>query len=118
MGVQALKNSISESPAAGLQTNYCEAILEGFRYLLGNDSKVFTIGQGLWSPWYVGNSMLGLDVEFGRHRVIDSPVSEAAVTAAAIGASLFGYRPIVVHPRMDFMFSATDTIVNAAAKWN
>ncbi len=118
MGVQAVKNSIVAGPVVEAQTNYCDAILEGFRYLLAKDSRVFTIGQGLWSPWYVGNSMLGLDIEFGRNRVIDSPVSEAAVTGAAIGASLFGYRPIVVHPRMDFMFSATDTIVNAAAKWS
>ena len=36
---------------------YSEAILEGFKYLLDNYPEVFVIGQGLWSPWYVGNSM-------------------------------------------------------------
>jgi pyruvate dehydrogenase E1 component beta subunit len=40
-----------------------------------------------------------------------------ATTGAAIGASLCGYRPIIVHPRMDFMILATDQIVNGAAKW-
>lgn len=97
---------------------YVEAIREGFVYLLRNYPNVFTIGQGLWSPWYVGQSMRDLEKEFGKHRVLDTPVSESACTAAAIGASLFGYRPIVIHPRMDFMVLATDAIVNQAAKWH
>ena len=98
--------------------NYGEAIRAGFQYLLKNKPEVFTIGQGLWSPWYVGNSMTDLDKEFGRDRVIDTPVSEAGTTGAAIGASLCGYRPIVIHPRIDFMILATDPIVNQAAKWS
>jgi pyruvate dehydrogenase E1 component beta subunit len=97
---------------------YGEAIRDGFAYLLGNYAEVFVIGQGLWSPWYVGNSMTDLDVEFGRERVIDSPVSEMAVTGAAVGAAIAGRRPIVVHPRMDFMVLATDQIVTQAAKWS
>ena len=98
-------------------TSYGEAIRNGFGWLMHNDPKVFTIGQGLWSPWYVGNSMTNLDHEFGRHRVLDTPVSEAACTGAAIGAALCGYRPIVIHPRVDFMILAIDQIVNQAAKW-
>jgi len=50
--------------------------------------------------------------------VIDTPVSESACTGAAVGASLSGMRPIVVHPRMDFMLYAMDAIVNQAAKWS
>lgn len=100
------------------KTNYGRAIRDGFAYLLRNHDDVFTIGQGLWSPWYVGNSMTDLDKEFGIDRVIDTPVSEAACTGAAIGASLCGKRPIVIHPRMDFMILATDPIVNQAAKWS
>lgn len=98
--------------------NYGEAIREGFDYLLRTYPKVFAIGQGLWSPWYVGNSMTDLDKEFGRERLIDTPVSELACTGAAVGASLCGYRPIVIHPRMDFMVLAADQIVNQAAKWS
>lgn len=101
-----------------MSMTYGEAILSGFRYLLSKYPEVFVIGQGLWSPWYVGNSMTGLDKEFGRSRIIDSPVSELGVTGAAVGASLCGYRPIVVHPRMDFMILAMDQIVNQAAKWS
>jgi pyruvate dehydrogenase E1 component beta subunit len=100
------------------QMTYSEGIRAAFGYLLKTYPKVFCIGQGLWSPWYVGSSMVDLDKEFGRERVIDSPVSELGTTGAALGASLFGYRPIVIHPRIDFMLLATDQIVNQAAKWH
>ena len=98
--------------------DYGGAILSAFEYLLSSYDDVFVIGQGLWSPWYVGNSMSELDVKFGSERVIDTPVSEAGCTGAAVGASLAGMRPIVVHPRMDFMLYAIDPIVNQAAKWS
>lgn len=97
--------------------NYGAAIRDAFEYLLDKYPNVFTIGQGLWSPWYVGNSMTELDVKFGKDRVIDTPVSELATTGAAIGASLCGYRPIVIHPRVDFALLAIDQIVNQSAKW-
>lgn len=98
--------------------NYGTAILSAFEYLLKNYKETFVIGQGLWSPWYVGNSMTDLDKKFGKNKIIDTPVSESAVTGAAIGASLVGMKPIVVHPRMDFMLYAMDAIVNQAAKWS
>ncbi|WP_440681187.1 alpha-ketoacid dehydrogenase subunit beta [Candidatus Pelagibacter sp. HIMB1623] len=98
--------------------NYGTAILAAFEYLLKNYKETFVIGQGLWSPWYVGNSMTDLDKKFGKNRIIDTPVSESAVTGAAIGASLAGMKPIVVHPRMDFMLYSMDAIVNQAAKWS
>jgi pyruvate dehydrogenase E1 component beta subunit len=66
--------------------SYGEAIREAFEYLLSHYPNVFTIGQGLWSPWYVGNSMTELEVKFGKERVIDTPVSELACTGAAVGA--------------------------------
>jgi acetoin:2,6-dichlorophenolindophenol oxidoreductase subunit beta len=96
---------------------YCDGIREAFEYCMDKDEKVFAIGQGLWSPWYVGRSMDNLDKRYGVERVIDTPVSEQATTGIAVGAALLGYRPIVIHPRMDFMILATDQIVNQAAKW-
>jgi pyruvate dehydrogenase E1 component beta subunit len=99
-------------------TSYGQAIRDGFAFLLAEHDDVFVIGQGLWSPWYVGNSMTDLDKDFGKERVIDTPVAEAACTGIAIGASLCNKRPVVVHPRMDFMVLATDAIVNQAAKWS
>ncbi|WLS01468.1 alpha-ketoacid dehydrogenase subunit beta [Shinella oryzae] len=104
--------------SGALQTlTYADAIRAGFEYAMARNPKCFAIGQGLWSPWYVGNSMKDLDKRFGKERVIDTPVSELATTGAAVGAALNGYHPIVVHPRMDFMILAADQIVNQAAKW-
>jgi len=62
--------------------------------------------------------MQDLDKEFGRDRVIDSPVAENATTGAAVGAALAGMRPIVFHPRMDFMLLAVDPMINQAANWS
>lgn len=99
-------------------SNYGDALREAFAYLLHKYPEVFVIGQGLWSPWYVGNSMTDLDKEFGIERIIDTPVAESACTGAAVGAALAGMKPIIVHPRMDFMLYAMDSIVNQAAKWS
>ena len=106
------------SNKASPKISYGVAIREGFEYLLSNHPEVFVIGQGLWSPWYVGNTMTELDAKFGKNRIIDTPVSESACTGAAVGASLAGMRPIVVHPRIDFMLYALDSVVNQAAKWS
>ena len=97
---------------------YGSAIRAAFQYLLTKHPEVFVLGQGLWSPWYVGSSMTELEVEFGRDRVIDSPVSEQATTGIGLGAALVGKRPVVVHPRMDFMILAMDQIVTQAANWS
>ncbi len=96
---------------------YSEGILEAYNYLLKNHNEFFVIGQGLWSPWYVGETMKDLDKKYGKERVIDCPVSELATTGAAVGASISGYKPMIVHPRIDFMLLAVDQIVTQAAKW-
>ena len=44
---------------------YSSAILSGFHYLLSTYPEVFVIGQGLWSPWYVGNTMNDLENTYG-----------------------------------------------------
>jgi pyruvate dehydrogenase E1 component beta subunit len=98
--------------------NYAGAIREAHAQILATDPRAFVIGQGLWSPWYAGASLDGLDREFSRDRIIDSPVSENATTGLAVGAALAGMRPIVFHPRMDFMLLAVDPIVNQAANWS
>ncbi|MGC8797031.1 pyruvate dehydrogenase complex E1 component subunit beta [Thermodesulfovibrio sp. 3462-1] len=97
---------------------YSLAINESLHQLMESDESVFIIGQGVKSPWYVGNTCRGLLEKFGSERVIDTPVSENAVTGAAVGAAIAGMKPIVVHPRMDFMLFAMDPIINQAANWH
>ncbi len=96
---------------------YGLAINEALHQMMAADGAVFVIGQGVKSPWYVGKTAQGLLEAFGDQRVIDTPVSENSITGAAVGAAIAGMRPIVVHPRMDFMFYAMDPIINEAANW-
>ncbi|MDR1665897.1 MAG: hypothetical protein LBR62_02540, partial [Puniceicoccales bacterium] len=98
--------------------NYAEGIRLGFDYLLKSYNNVFALGQGVWSPWYVGASMKDLDMVYGKDRIIDTPVSELGTTGVCIGAALNGMRPIIVYPRMDFAILGFDQLVNQAAKWS
>jgi pyruvate/2-oxoglutarate/acetoin dehydrogenase E1 component len=98
--------------------SYSLAINEALHQLMAEDPSVFLVGQGVKSPWYVGNTCRGLLDRFGPRRVIDTPVSENAVTGAAVGAALAGMRPVVVHPRVDFMLYGLDPIINEAANWH
>lgn len=96
---------------------YAQAINQTLRQMLEADGSVFLMGQGVTSPWYVGTTTAGLIDSFGPERIIDTPVSENAVSGTAVGAALAGMRPVLVHPRMDFMYYAMDQIVNHAANW-
>src|SRR5437870_12379940 len=98
------------------ELDYGSAINEAFTQLLETDETVLLIGQGLYSPWYVGSSMVALEKKFGTARVIDTPVSENGVTDIAIGAAMAGMHPILIHPRMDFMVLAPDPTLHQAAK--
>lgn len=98
--------------------SFCLAINEALHQVMAQDTSVFVIGQGVKSPWYVGNTAQGLLERFGEKRVIDTPVSENCITGAAVGAAIAGMKPVVVHPRMDFMLYAMDPIINEAANWH
>ena len=100
------------------EISYAQAINEALYQMIESDDRVFLIGQGVTSPWYVGSTTAGLLDHFGPERVIDTPVSENGITGAAVGAALAGMRPVVVHPRMDFMYYAMDPIANQAANWH
>ena len=97
--------------------SYSLAINEALCQMMEEDKRVFVIGQGVKSPWYVGNTTRDLLRRFGPERVIDTPVSENAMTGAAVGAAIAGMRPVAVYPRMDFMMYALDPIINEASNW-
>ena len=98
--------------------DYGEAINEAHRIALRKYPNCFVIGQGVNNPWFVGKTTTGIVDEFGSERVMDSPVSEAAMTGACIGAAMAGMRPIVFHPRMDFMYLILDQLINHGASWH
>jgi len=94
------------------------AINEALHQMMQIDKSVLLIGQGVKSPWYVGNTCKNLVQTFGEERVIDTPVSENSMTGAAVGAAIAGMKAIVVHPRVDFVLYAMDPIINQAANWH
>ena len=98
--------------------SYAQALNEALHRKIASNDRVFLIGQGVTSPWYVGTTTVGLIDRFGGERIIDTPVSENGITGVAIGAALAGMRPILVFPRMDFMYYAMDQIANHAANWH
>ena len=105
--------------ASGKRTiSYVQAINETLHQIIASDERVFLIGPGVTSPWYVGGTTVGLIDRFGPKRVIDTPVSEDCITGVAVGAALAGMRPILMHSRMDFMYYAMDQIANQAANWH
>jgi len=100
------------------ELSYVDALNEALWQLLETDERVFLIGQGVNSPWYVGTSTKGLFDRFGPERVVDTPICEDSVTGLAVGAAIAGLRPIVVHPRMDFALLAMEQLVGQAANWH
>jgi pyruvate/2-oxoglutarate/acetoin dehydrogenase E1 component len=80
------------------------------------DDSVILLGEdvaGAGGPFGVTRGLLD---RFGQLRVRDTPISEAAIVGAAVGAALTGLRPVVEIMFMDFMTLAMDALVNQAAK--
>ena len=97
-------------------TSYSENIFNSLNYVLSKDKKFSIIGQGLWSPWYVGNTMKDLEKKYGKIRILDTPVSEAATTGLGLGLSI-NSKVMIIHPRMDFSLLAFDQIINQISNW-
>ena len=99
------------------QLSYVDAIRVAQRQVLLEDSKSFLIGLGANDPKGMFGTNLGLVEEFGSSRVMDTPLSENSITGVSIGMAAMGYRPILVHHRLDFTLTAFEQMVNQAAKW-
>ena len=98
------------------QLKYSQALSEGIVQAMERDPNIFMTGIAVDYP----SGIFGSTVEATRRfpdRVFDSPAMENALTGIAVGAAAIGKRPIVVHPRNDFMFLAFDNLINLAAKW-
>lgn len=95
---------------------YREAIREATFQMMDRDPSVFVMGEGTDHYGWVFGTTEGLIKRFGRKRVFDTPIAENTVTGMAIGGSLCGLKPIVIHMRMDFLMLAMDQIINHAAK--
>ena len=97
---------------------YLEAIREGIWEEMERDPSVFCIGEDIGVYGGAFKVTEGFIHHFGKERVIDTPISEAAIASAAYGASLTGMRPVAEFQFMDFISSAHTQIANAIAKSN
>jgi len=80
------------------------------------DPTVILLGEDIASAGGSFGATRALQERFGAHRVIDTPISEAAIAGAAVGAAMCGLKPIVEIMFMDFTTLVMDAIVNQAAK--
>ncbi len=95
---------------------YRDAIKEALREEMQRDERVFIMGEevGVWGGTYAVTR--GLIDEFGEKRVRDTPIAEAVIVGAAVGAAMGGLRPIAELMTINFSLVAIDQIVNNAAK--
>jgi pyruvate dehydrogenase E1 component beta subunit len=99
-------------------TDFAEQIKEGLDEALSSDPSTLIMGLGVTDPKGVFGTTLGLSEKYGSKRVIETPTSENAITGIGVGLAITGYRPIMVHQRLDFFLLAMDQLVNSAAKWH
>lgn len=93
---------------------YLEAIADALRTEMKRDESVFMIGEDIGTYGGAFKLTKGFLDEFGPKRVIDAPISEAAIIGAAIGASLNGMRPVAEMQFMDFVTCGFNQLVNVA----
>ena len=93
------------------------ALNEALHQEMARDAGVFAIGEDIGAIGGLFQVTAGLLDRFGPRRVIDSPISEAAITGAGVGAALVGCRPVVELQISDFVTLTMDQVVNHAAKW-
>ncbi|MCJ7666885.1 MAG: alpha-ketoacid dehydrogenase subunit beta [Anaerolineae bacterium] len=98
------------------EITYAEAIREALRQEMRRDERVFLLGEDLGVYGGAFGVTYGLLEEFGEERVRDTPISEAAIAGAAIGAALTGMRPVAEIMFMDFITIAMEELVNQGAK--
>jgi acetoin:2,6-dichlorophenolindophenol oxidoreductase subunit beta len=96
---------------------YAQALSEGLVQSMERDPAIFVTGIAVDYPSGIFGTTTAAAKRFGKNRVFESPAMENALTGVAIGAAAMGKRPVVVHPRNDFMFLAFDQLINVAAKW-
>ncbi len=113
--------TIEAAPTPAAETRsltYAEALNEALREEMRRDPRVFVMGEdvAVWGGGGVFGVTKGLVDEFGPQRVRDTPISEEAIAALAVGAAVAGARPVAEFMYVDFMGLAMEPIVNQAAK--
>jgi pyruvate dehydrogenase E1 component beta subunit len=98
------------------ETRFVRAVNQALADSMAADPSVIVFGEDVAGPGGPFSATKGLLDRFGPVRVRDTPISEAAIVGAAVGAAMSGLRPVVEIMFMDFTTLAMDAIVNQAAK--
>ncbi len=110
--------SAPETVEAGIrEINQSEALNEALREEMQRDPNVWIMGEDIGEIGGLFKVTDGLLTQFGSQRVVSSPISEAAIAGAGVGAALVGCRPVVEVQIADFVSLMMDQVVNHAAKW-
>ena len=94
-----------------------QAVNDALHYEMGRDDSTLVMGEDVGQHGGVFRATDGLFAKYGGNRVFDSPLSEAGLVGTAIGAALYGMRPIVEIQFLDFIYPAFDQIVSEMAKF-
>jgi 2-oxoisovalerate dehydrogenase E1 component beta subunit len=95
---------------------YLDAIRLAMKDEMERDENVFVLGEDVGLKGGVFGTTKGLHAQFGDDRVMDTPLAESAISGVAIGAAMYGMRPIAEMQYSDFMLPATNQIISEAAK--
>ena len=98
------------------ELTYLQAISDGLRTEMRRDKRVFVIGEDVGVYGGAFKVTQGFQEEFGAWRVIDAPLSEAAIIGGCTGAALMGMRPVAEMQFADFVSCGWDQLITVAAK--
>lgn len=96
--------------------SYIDAINLAMKEEMERDERVFVLGEDVGRKGGVFKATAGLYDQFGEYRVLDTPLAESAIAGVAIGAAMYGMRPIAEMQFADFIMPAVNQIVSEAAK--
>ncbi|MFF5995457.1 alpha-ketoacid dehydrogenase subunit beta [Lysinibacillus sp. KU-BSD001] len=96
--------------------SFIEAINLAMKEEMASDERVFILGEDVGRKGGVFKATVGLYEQFGEARVLDTPLAESAIAGVAIGAAMYGMRPIAEMQFADFIMPAVNQIVSEAAK--
>ncbi|NJD01657.1 MAG: alpha-ketoacid dehydrogenase subunit beta [Ruminiclostridium sp.] len=96
---------------------YQQAIKEAICQALEIDKNVIILGEGVDTAGYIYDTTAGTGAQFGKDRVIETPIAEAAIAGIALGAAITGMRPVIMHMRNDFLLMSMDQIINHISHW-
>jgi pyruvate/2-oxoglutarate/acetoin dehydrogenase E1 component len=98
------------------QISFAGALNEALKEEMRRDAAVFVAGEDVGKMGGLFKVTQDLLEEFGPQRVLDTPISEAAIAGLGVGGALVGARPVIEFQFLDFITIAMDQIVNHAAK--